>query len=98
MTAAVLPEDVRKARAFLQQRGVRTADISPQHFARSAKELGKGFAATLNYLALLLSGGSGNGQSETATASKDRLDPQRALGQQTPSQAMKYDSAQGEDA
>lgn len=97
MTAAVLPKDVRAARGFLQQRGVRTSDISPRHFAASAKELGKSFTDTLKYLALLLSGGSGNGPSETATASKDRLDPVRALGDQTPSEAMKYDSEQGDD-
>jgi hypothetical protein len=96
MTAtAIKPVEIRQARAFLQQRNVRTSDVSPKHFAAVAKETGKTFSQTLNYLALLLSGGSGDGPSPVATAAKDRLDPTRALGEQTPSQAMEYDSANG---
>lgn len=93
MTAAAKPAEIRQARAFLQQRKIRTSDIPPARFVAVAKETGKSFAETLRYLALLMSGGSGNGPSPIATADKDRLDPIRALGQQTPTQAMEYDSS-----
>lgn len=45
------PVDIRKARAFLQQRGLRTADISPKDFATLAAEIGKSFTETLKFLA-----------------------------------------------
>jgi hypothetical protein len=96
MTAAVTPLEIRQARAFLQQRGVRTSDIAPRRFVAVAKETGKTFSQTLNYLALLLSGGSGNGPSPIATAGEDRLDPQRALGDMTPNQKLLYDSGHEE--
>ena len=95
MTAAVKPVEIRQARAFLQENGV-LSKVSPGTFARAAKELGKSFRDTLRHLSLILSGGSGAGPSPVATATKNRLDPARALGNQTPSEAMAYDAGQGD--
>lgn len=86
--------EIQQARAFLHARGVRTSDISPRHFVAVSHELGKSFSETLKYLALLLSGGSGNGPSPIATADKDRLDPIRAIGKPTPSEELELDSAE----
>lgn len=90
---AVSAGDVRRARAFLQSAGVPSNKVSPQHFARASKELSKSFRATLKYLNLLIAGGSGTQPSPIATADKNRLDPQEALGDMTPSQRMRYESA-----
>lgn len=95
MRTAILPAEVRQARAFLQQAGVHTSDIAPRHFVAVSHEMKKSFRETLRYLALLLSGGSGDGPSPIATAGKDRLDPVRAIGNPTPSQAMEYDVGSG---
>lgn len=95
MTAlAPTPDEVRKARAYLQGRGVASSDISPRRFAGSVKELGKGYAQTLKYLVLLMSGGSGVGPSRIATADRDRINPLHALGDDTPSQSLGYDNAE----
>lgn len=91
----IMPAEVRQARAFLQEHGVLPTDVSPRHFVAVSHEIKKPFAETLRYIALLLSGGSGEGPSPIATANKDRLDPIRAIGKPTPSQAMEYDVAQG---
>jgi hypothetical protein len=87
----IAPADVRKASAFLQGQGVK--NIPPKHFAAVSQELGKGFADTLRYLALLLSGGSGEGPSPIATAGENRLDPIRALGHPSPTEEMEYDDS-----
>lgn len=92
--AAPTAAEVRQARAYLQTRGVRSGDIGPRRFASVHKELGKGYSQTLKYLVLLLSGGSGLGPSKIATADRDRLDPIRALGDDTPSQRLSYDNVQ----
>lgn len=91
----VLPGEIRQARAFLSQKGIRSHDISPHHFAAASKELKKPFRETLKYLALLLSGGSGDGPSPIATADKDRLDPITALGKPSPTQQMEYENGPG---
>lgn len=91
MTAQVLPTQIRQARGFLQQKGVRTSDITPRHFAAVSNETGKSFADTLRYLVLLLSGGSGVGPSPIATAGRDRTDPIRAIGKPSPDQLAEYD-------
>ncbi len=85
-------QDVRQARAYLQGRGVKSHDISPRRFASAAAEQGKGYAATLKYLVLLMSGGSGDGPSKIATADKDRIDPVKALGKPSPDQEAEYDN------
>ena len=56
---APTPEEVRKARAYLQKRGIRTSDISPKDFAKVAVEMQKTFAATLKYIARLKLGYQG---------------------------------------
>lgn len=48
-TTTVRPADVRAAREFLRKRGVR--GVSPQQFARSAKESGVPFQTLLDKLA-----------------------------------------------
>jgi hypothetical protein len=93
--AAPTAAEVRAARRYLQTRGVRSGDVSPARFASVHKELGKGYSQTLKYLVLLLSGGSGVGPSKIATADQDRLDPIRALGDDTPSQRLSYDNVRG---
>lgn len=90
---AVSPQEIRSARGFLQTAGVPTSKVSPRRFASVAKETGKGYRQTLKFLNLLLSGGSGDGPSRIATANDDRLDPQRALGEQTPDEKMEYANA-----
>ncbi len=97
MSAAV-PGEIRTARLYLQKRGVRSSDISPHRFVAASKELGKDYAATLKYLVLLLSGGSGLGPSRIATANEDRLDPIKALGKPSPDQEMSYDVSRGQDS
>jgi len=89
------PAEIRAARSYLQSQGARTSDIPPRRFAAVHKELGKGYAATLKYLVLLLSGGSGVGPSRIATSDQDRTDPITALGDDTPSQKMSYDNVSG---
>lgn len=74
------PNDIKKARIYLQKQGIRSSDISPRKFAASAKEMGKGFRETLNFLARLLSGGQGQGPSPKATKNVDQLDPKNAIG------------------
>lgn len=80
MTAAVTPLEIRQARAFLQKQGIASADISPHLFAASAKETGKSFRATLNFLARLLSGGQGGNPSPENTKKVDILKPENAIG------------------
>lgn len=85
------PSDIQGAAAFLKQKGVK--GVSAKSLAASANELGKSYEATLNYLALLMSGGSGVGPSPIATAGANRIDPIRAIGKPSPEQLMEYDSA-----
>lgn len=47
----VKPREIREARAFLQKRGFKTADIAPKAFAEAAAELGASFAQTLKLTA-----------------------------------------------
>lgn len=94
MTAVATPAEIRQARAYLQNAGVRTSDISPRRFVAVSKETGKGFAATLKYLVLLLSGGQGLGPSKIATADKDRLNPMVALGKPGPAERMEIENVE----
>jgi hypothetical protein len=57
---------VRQARAFLQQRGIRTADMSPRQFAGAAGQLGKSFRDTLRMVAVLQMAGQGQGPAPIA--------------------------------
>lgn len=82
-------QEIASAKDYLAGRSV---SVSPRRFASASKELGKGYDQTLKYLVLLLSGGSGVGPSRIATADKNRIDPIRALGDDTPSQEMEYDN------
>lgn len=77
---AITPSEIRDARSYLQKQGIRTSDISPRQFAASAKELGKSFRDTLNFLARLLSGGQGQGPSPAVTKNVDVLKPETAIG------------------
>lgn len=56
--AQVSPAEVRRARAFLQSRGIR-ARVPPRKFAAAAKELDMGFRELLAYIGRLYSGGQG---------------------------------------
>ena len=63
----VSKEDVRKARAFLQARGLKSRDISPRTFATTAKRTGKSFTELLKKVAEHMMGGQGVTQSPIAT-------------------------------
>jgi len=54
-----LPAEVRAARSYLRQRGIRTEDISPRTFAGAAKETGQGFKGVMKFLAKQMMGGQG---------------------------------------
>lgn len=62
----VLPPEVRAARSFLRQRGIRTEDISPKTFAGAAKENNVGFKSLLRNLGTMM----GGGQNATADISR----------------------------
>ena len=49
--------EIRAAKSFLERRGLTSIDISPNKFAKAAKELDKGFQETLQILARELSAG-----------------------------------------
>ena len=66
MEIKVLPKEIREARAFLQNRQIRTADLSPKDFVYAAKELGKSFKETLKLIASLLTEDQGQGQAAEA--------------------------------
>lgn len=57
MAKAPLPAEVRAARAFLRQRGIRTEDLSPRTFAQASKESGTGFKNTLRIIGHMYMGG-----------------------------------------
>ena len=59
--------DVRRARAFLQNRGFSTATISPRQFAEAAVELGRSFGETLKVIAELTLGTQGRGPAPEAS-------------------------------
>lgn len=80
MSLVVTPKEIRQARAYLEKQGISTADINPKHFAASAKETGKSFRDTLNWLARLLSGGQNQGPAPSVTKNVDRLKPENAIG------------------
>lgn len=88
--AAPTAQEIQQAKAYLAGTNL---PISPRRLAGAAKELGKSLADTIRYLNLLLAGGSGDQPAPIATAGEDRTDPQRALGDMTPSQTMEYDGA-----
>ena len=48
---------IRAAKDFLKKRGLTSDEISPRKFAKTAKQLDKGFKETLQILARELSGG-----------------------------------------
>ncbi|MBX3504422.1 MAG: hypothetical protein KF895_03010 [Parvibaculum sp.] len=63
------PKEIRQARAFLQNRGIRTSDIAPKDFAAAHREAGsKTFGETLKLIASLLMGGQGEGPAPRAAA------------------------------
>ena len=49
--------EIRAAKDFLEKRGLTPDEISPRKFAKTAKQLDKGFKETLQILARELSGG-----------------------------------------
>jgi hypothetical protein len=49
--------EIRAAKDFLEKRGLTSDEISPRKFAKTAKQLDKGFKETLQILARELSGG-----------------------------------------
>jgi hypothetical protein len=57
VSKAPLPAEVRAARAFLRQRGIRTEDLSPRTFAAASKEAGIGFKNTLRTIGHMMMGG-----------------------------------------
>jgi hypothetical protein len=57
MAKPPLPAEVRAARAFLRQRGIRTEDLSPRTFAQASKEAGIGFKNTLRTIGHMFLGG-----------------------------------------
>jgi len=59
---AATPPEIRKARAFLQSKSIRTKEIPPRKFANSAKELNRGFRELLRFIMRLKSGGQGQAQ------------------------------------
>lgn len=62
----ILPRTVRRARAFLQGKGLRTSDVSPHDFAAAAAESDRSFADTLKMVAALQLGGQGQGPAPRA--------------------------------
>ena len=68
------PKDVRQARAFLQSKGIKSADISPRLFAAAREKLSKSFEKVLRLIAHLQMAGQGEGQAPEATriAEKER--------------------------
>ena len=53
----VAQAEIRAAKNFLEKKGFKTEEISPKKFAKTAKQLDKGFKETLQILARELSGG-----------------------------------------
>ena len=53
----VAQAEIRAAKSFLEKKGFKTEEISPRKFAKTAKQLDKGFKETLQILARELSGG-----------------------------------------
>ena len=49
--------EITAAKDFLKKRGLTSDEISPRKFAKTAKQLDKGFKETLQILARELSGG-----------------------------------------
>jgi|TARA_B110000211_G_C13752759_1_gene409561 predicted Fe-Mo cluster-binding NifX family protein len=49
--------EIRAAKKFLENKGIKSNEVSPRKFAKAAKELDKGFLETLQILARELSGG-----------------------------------------
>lgn len=60
------PADVRRARAFLHERGVPFESVAPRRFATASKELGRTFADLLSLIMRLQAGGQGMGQAPIA--------------------------------
>ncbi len=58
---AASPKEVRRARAYLQQRGARGM-ISPRKFANAAKEMNKSFSDIFMLIARMYMGGQGQAQ------------------------------------
>lgn len=80
MTDAITPREIKQARIYLQKQNITSAQISPRKFAASAKEMGKSFRDTLNFLARLLSGGQNQGPAPNASRKVDQLNPVNAIG------------------
>jgi len=80
--ASVTAQEIRQARAYLQQQNIGTSQISPRKFAMTASELKKSFRETLNILILALSGGQGVGPAPVASLKKDRTNIIHAAGDQ----------------
>ena len=53
----VAQAEIRAAKNFLEKKGFKSDEISPRKFAKTAKQLDKGFKETLQILARELSGG-----------------------------------------
>lgn len=70
MSVHPLPAEVRAARSYLRQRGIRTEDISPKTFAGSAKETSLGFKGVMKFLGNQMMGGQ-NQQADIHSAIAD---------------------------
>tara|TARA_R100000655_G_scaffold15566_1_gene34466 strand:- start:272 stop:457 length:186 start_codon:yes stop_codon:yes gene_type:complete len=53
----VAQAEIRAAKNFLEKKGFKSDEISPRKFAKTAKQLDKGFKETLQILARELSSG-----------------------------------------
>ena len=53
----VAQAEIRAAKSFLEKKGFKTDEISPKKFAKTAKQLDKGFKETLQILVRELSSG-----------------------------------------
>lgn len=53
------PRDVRKARAYLHKRGVKSGVVSPKKFAAAAGQLGTGYYDTLRLIISLANASEG---------------------------------------
>ena len=56
---AISKEAIRKARAYLQRRGLKTADVNPKDFAEMAASMGKPFSEILEFIAHIKMAGRG---------------------------------------
>lgn len=81
MAAHPLPAEVRAARAFLRQRGIRTEDLSPRTFAAASKESGAGFKDTLRTIGHMFLGGQNSAADIHRRIAKEAGDDESEYGE-----------------